>query len=88
MTEVLAQNPTGILAVTFLFGGGAVYLIIDSVASHWRRAVTAQAEIGLKKALVEQGYPADEIVRVVAAGRSDRPRHCASESSAPTQPAT
>lgn len=73
MTEIIARDPVPIIVVTLLFGGGALWCIVDAVASNWRKAVTAQAETALKQSMVEQGFSPDEIVRVLTAGRGKAP---------------
>lgn len=73
MTEIIAQQPVAVLSVLLIFGGGAIWGVVETIASNWRRAVTTQAELALKQAMAEQGFSADDIIRVVAAGRAKPP---------------
>jgi uncharacterized hydantoinase/oxoprolinase family protein len=83
MTEIIAQQPVAVLSVLLIFGGGALWGIIEVIASNWRRAVTMQAELALKQAMVEHGYTPDDIVRVVAAGRAKTSEKPAGHESTP-----
>ena len=66
--EADARELVAILFVTFLFGGGILWLIVATVAEQWRRVRIGERNVGLKQAMVEQGYRAEEIVRVLNAG--------------------
>lgn len=56
-----------VVAIACVFGAPMLWGIVDSMASNWRKAKIAEAEAGLKRVMVEHGYPADEIARVIAA---------------------
>jgi hypothetical protein len=66
--EALARDLVPILFVTFTFGGGILWLIINTLAENWRKARVAERNAVLKQTLVERGYRTDEIVRVLNAG--------------------
>jgi len=66
--EAVARDLVAILFVTFLFGGGIVWLIVATVAEQWRRARVGQRNASLKQSMVEHGYRAEEITRVLNAG--------------------
>lgn len=68
LERAIAQDLVAILFVTFLFGGGVLWLIVATVAEQWRRVRLGERNAVLKQAMVEQGYRAEEIVRVVNAG--------------------
>jgi len=68
LEHAIAQDLVAILFVTFLFGGGVLWLIVATVAEQWRRVRVGERTAALKQAMVENGYRAEEIVRVVNAG--------------------
>ncbi|MCS6864009.1 MAG: hypothetical protein RMJ56_08260 [Gemmataceae bacterium] len=69
--EAIAKDLVAILFVTFLFGGGALWLIVATVAEQWRKLRIAERNSQLKQSMVAAGYRADEIVRVLNAGKDD-----------------
>ncbi len=69
--EAVAKDLVAILFVTFLFGGGALWLIVATVAEQWRKLRIAERNSQLKQSMVAAGYRADEIVRVLNAGKDD-----------------
>ncbi|HJZ55166.1 MAG TPA: hypothetical protein VKE74_09420 [Gemmataceae bacterium] len=69
--EALARDLVAVLFVTFTFGGGALWLIVATLAENWRKARVAERNTALKQAMIESGYRADEIVRVLNAGRGE-----------------
>jgi len=68
LEETVARDLVAILFVTFLFGGGTLWLIVATVAEQWRKARVGERNASLKQAMIEHGYRADEIVRVLNAG--------------------
>jgi hypothetical protein len=66
--QAVARDLVSILFVTFLFGGGILWLIVATVAENWRKTRMCERNALLKQAMVEQGYRAEEIVRVLNAG--------------------
>jgi hypothetical protein len=66
--EAVAKDLVAILFVTFLFGGGVLWLIIASVGENMRKNRAADRQAALKQAMVERGFRADEIARVLSAG--------------------
>ena len=66
--EAVARDLVAVLFVTFLFGGGTLFLIVATIAEQWRKMRSAERNSALKQAMVEGGYRADEIVRVLNAG--------------------
>jgi hypothetical protein len=66
--ESVARDLVAILFVTFLFGGGTLWLIVATLAEHWRKVRVVERNAALKQTMVENGYRADEIVRVLNAG--------------------
>jgi hypothetical protein len=66
--EAVAKDLVAILFVTFLFGGGILWLIVATVAEQWRKVRVAERNATLKRSMVDAGYRADEIVRVLNAG--------------------
>lgn len=66
--DAIAKDLVAILFVTFLFGGGTLWLLVATVAEQWRKIRVGDRNSALKHAMVENGYRADEIVRVLNAG--------------------
>ena len=66
--EAVARDLVAILFVTFMFGGGALWLIVATVADQWRKFRVSERNAALKQSMVAAGYRADEIVRVLNAG--------------------
>ena len=66
--EAVAKDLVAILFVTFLFGGGVLWLIIASVSENVRKARAAERQASLKHAMIEKGFRADEIVKVLNSG--------------------
>ena len=69
--DAIAKDLVAVLFVTFLFGGLVLWLIVSTVAESWRRVRIAERNATLKQSMVDAGYRADEIVRVLNAGRGD-----------------
>ncbi|AWM41408.1 hypothetical protein GobsT_75520 [Gemmata obscuriglobus] len=69
--EAVAKDLVGVLFVTFLFGGLALWLIVATVADAWRKVRVAERNARLKQTMIERGYRADEIVRVLNASAGD-----------------
>jgi hypothetical protein len=70
--EAFAKELVPVLFVTFLFGGGALWLIIATVAENWRKARVAERQAALKQSMIDRGFRPDEIVKVLNAGPGDR----------------
>ena len=66
--EAIARDLVSVLFVTFLFGGGVLWLIVATIAENLRKARVADRNATLKQSMVEKGYRADEIIRVLNAG--------------------
>lgn len=66
--DAVARDLVAILFVTFTFGGGVLFLIVAAVAENLRKYKVADRANGLKQAMVERGFRADEIARVLNAG--------------------
>jgi hypothetical protein len=59
---------TGILAVTFIFGGWVIHGVAKSFAENHRKKREAEQLAVLKQSMIERGFSADEIERVIRAG--------------------
>jgi hypothetical protein len=70
LEEAVAKDLVAILFVTFLFGGGVLWLIITTLAENWRKARVAERNADLKQSMVDRGFRGEEIVRVLNAGRN------------------
>ena len=62
----MVQHPDYIIFAMFLSGGLVVLGIV--IAFQWRRVQQAKYNYYLKERLIERGFSADEIIRVVKAG--------------------
>ena len=69
--EAIARDLVAVLFVTFMFGGGALWLIVATVSEQWRKYKVADRNASLKQSMVEKGFRADEIVRVLNAGPTE-----------------
>lgn len=69
--EAVAKDLVAILFVTFTFGGAMLWLIVNSLAENWRKARVAEKHAALKQAMLDRGYRADEIAKVVNSGPPD-----------------
>jgi hypothetical protein len=65
-------NLTGLVAVILIFGGGVLWGIIATIAETWRKTRVAEQNAVLKKSMIDRGFSADEIVRVMNANGSGR----------------
>jgi len=68
LEDAFAKDLVAVLFVTFTFGGGALWLIVATLAENWRKARSADHRTTLKQKMIDAGYRADEIVRVLNAG--------------------
>jgi hypothetical protein len=66
--DAIARDLVAVLFVTFLFGGGTLWLMVATIAEQWQKMRRADRNATLKQAMVDGGYRADEIVRVLNAG--------------------
>ena len=69
--DAVAKDLVAVLFVTFLFGGGTFWLIVATIAEQWRKLRLAERNATLKQSMIESGYRAEEIVRVLNAGGSE-----------------
>src|SRR5438067_703617 len=53
--EAVAKDLVAILFVTFLFGGGMLWLIVATVAEQWRKVRVAERNAALKRSMVATG---------------------------------
>lgn len=66
--EAVAKDLVAVLFVTFLFGGGVLWLIVATIAENWRKAAVAARNAALKQAMLDRGFRSDEILKVLNAG--------------------
>jgi hypothetical protein len=69
--EAVARDLVPILFVTFTFGGAMLWLIVNSLAENWRKARVADRNAVLKQSMLDRGYRADEIAKVLNSGNAD-----------------
>jgi hypothetical protein len=66
--DAVAKDLVAVLLVTFMFGGGALWLIVATIAEQWRKVRVAERQAALKQSMITAGYRPEEIVRVLNAG--------------------
>lgn len=64
------DNMPGILAIVLIFGGAAVVGIITLIVNAWRGNRENERLAILKQQMLDRGMSADEIVRVLEAGKT------------------
>jgi hypothetical protein len=69
--EAVAKDLVAVLFVTFTFGGAVLWLVVTTVAENWRKWRVCERNAAVKQAMVERGYRADEITRVLNSGAGD-----------------
>lgn len=69
--EAVAKDLVAVLFVTFTFGGAVLWLVVTTIAENWRKWRVADRNAAVKQAMVERGYRADEITRVLNSGAGD-----------------
>lgn len=62
-----------IVSVAMVFGAPLVWGVVHSLSSNWRQVKVTEQQVALKREMIERGYSADEIVRVLAAGEGVTP---------------
>ncbi|MBY0588698.1 hypothetical protein K2X85_16110 [bacterium] len=63
------QDPIPVLGIIMGCGAGAFIVSVSSLAKAWARVRASEAEAALKQDMVARGMSADEIERVMQAGR-------------------
>jgi hypothetical protein len=53
---------------------GCLFGLVSALATQWRKARQKEAEVALKMEMIKQGKSADEIERVLRAGRTPQPK--------------
>jgi hypothetical protein len=69
--EAVAKDIVAVLFVTFLFGGGVLALIVATIAEYWRKSRASERTAELKQSMIDRGFRADEIVKVLNAGKGE-----------------
>jgi hypothetical protein len=69
--EAVAKDLVAILFVTFTFGGAVLWLIISTLAENWPKVRVAEKTATLKQSMLDRGYRADEIAKVLNSGPND-----------------
>lgn len=62
------DNLPAILFIGFVFGGSTIGYVVNVIASKWRDVRVAEQNAVLKKDMLERGFTAADIVRVLEAG--------------------
>jgi hypothetical protein len=69
--EAVAKDLVAVLFVAFVFGGGALWLIVATIAEQWRKFRVADRNAALKQSMIAAGFRPEEIIRVLNAGTGD-----------------
>ena len=86
LEDGISPHLTGLVAVLCLFGGPMLVAIAWIVANAWCKASTHASDTELKHRLLDAGMTADEIERVINAGRAaaeSEPGHPGAEAAVP-----
>lgn len=67
--HALWENAPGILAIVLIFGGSLIVGTISLILSAWRGNRDSERLAILKQQMLDKGMSADEIVRVLEAGK-------------------
>lgn len=70
MGEWLSQAPPGVLIPAIPILCGSLIALTAIVSNHWRKHRQTELEITLKQDMLNRGFTAEEIERVVKASRS------------------
>jgi hypothetical protein len=70
--ESIAQNIWLVGLVVFGVGGWVITDVVKAIATNWRRRHESEHLAALKQSMVERGMTAEEMVRVLDAGRPAR----------------
>lgn len=65
------EDATGFVAVVLIFGGTALVGIIALIVNAWRGNRESERLAILKQQMLDKGMSADEIVRVMDAGKTE-----------------
>lgn len=62
------QALIAIVSVSVVFGAPLVWYLANTFVTNWRQVKIAEQAALLKREMIERGYSADEIVRVIEVG--------------------
>ncbi len=57
-----------VLFVVFVFGGSTVGYVVRELAGRWRDVRVSEQNAAIKKEMLDRGFTAEDIIRVVTAG--------------------
>lgn len=60
----------GVIAIVLIFGGGLVIALVSMLTSAWKSNRENERLAVLKQQMLDKGMSAEEIIRVVEAGKS------------------
>jgi hypothetical protein len=72
--SVLFSSPFAWLSIAVV--AGMLGSIASSIASNWRKARESEHTVALKQSMVDKGMSAEDIERVMNAGRPPKPPTC------------
>jgi aspartokinase-like uncharacterized kinase len=65
------ENIGSVLFIVLVFGGWVITSVVASIVKNWRLARESEHLAALKQSMIERGMAADEIERVINAGRTN-----------------
>jgi hypothetical protein len=68
----LVERLPAILFIGLLFGGWVIVAVVRAFTDSWRKVRQTEQDAALKQSMVEKGMTADDIERILNAGRSSR----------------
>ena len=62
----------GLITIICLFGGPMIVGVVYAAVNGWKNVAKHREDVDLKHKLVDAGYSADEVVRIMNAGRKEK----------------
>ena len=84
----MKMDPTSVIAVLGIPGVAIICWAVTQVAAEWRKARQTECLAALKQEMVQRGMSADEIVRVLQAGRAKEKSPPSAEGRTPVKETT
>jgi hypothetical protein len=70
MWQSFWNNAPVLVMFACIFGGGIIIAVAQTIATTWRRARESEHLAVLKQSMIDRGMSADEIERVLNAGKT------------------
>lgn len=68
MSPLASEDLVGVIAIGAVFGSGLLIALAHIIATNWRKTRVAEQNAVLKSAMLEKGFTASEIARVIECG--------------------